>query len=432
TLSLFFTILATNFSAFYFLGFAGEGYRIGFAHYTIMAFGTAFAALSFYLIGTPVWNLGKKYGYITPGELIYGQTGSSSLRYLYAGVMMVYTLPYLALQIVGGGYILENLTDGEIPYLLGVVLLTVFTIVYVVIGGMQSVARTDLKQGLLVILFMLLALIMVSNSLGGLQAANTQLLELKPELFSIEGGNGHYTPQKWFSFMIFWLFCIPMFPQLFMRFYIARDLRHLKQSALLYAAIPLLISLFPVVIGALGHLSFPGLEGKAADQILPMMLVEHVGEGFSALIMTGAIAAFMSTLDSQLLALSTIMTRDFYLPISKKQLDFKQEVLMGRILVGVFAIIGLLIAIRPFATIFDMGKMAFAGLAVLFPLSLFIVRGWSVKPRFAIASILIGEGLLMAFYYAWLPSAYLMGFESFIPILAICFLIVFIGRGTRK
>ena len=64
TLSLFFTILATNFSAFYFLGLAGEGYRIGYSYYVIMALGTGFACLSFFIIGTKVWQLGKDKGYI--------------------------------------------------------------------------------------------------------------------------------------------------------------------------------------------------------------------------------------------------------------------------------------------------------------------------------------------------------------------------------
>ncbi|MEM6804081.1 MAG: sodium:solute symporter family protein, partial [Bacteroidota bacterium] len=109
TIGLFFTILATNFSAFYFLGFAAEGYKIGYTHYIIMATGTALAAIPMLVIGTKAWKLGKKEGYITPAELIYGQTQSRPLAMLFSAVMVLFTLPYLSLQIVGGGYILENL-----------------------------------------------------------------------------------------------------------------------------------------------------------------------------------------------------------------------------------------------------------------------------------------------------------------------------------
>ena len=435
TLSLFFTILATNFSAFYFLGFAGEGYKVGYAHYIIMALGTGLAALSFFIIGTRTWVLGKQKGYITPAELIYGETQSRGLSSLFSAVMIGFTLPYLALQIIGGGYILENLTDGTLSYTISVVILTLTTIVYVVLGGMQSVAKTDLKQGLIVIVFMTLAVIMIGNKLGGISTANSLAFDIKPELFSQEGTNGFYTPKKWFSFMIFWFFCVPMFPQLFMRFYIARDLSHLKKSAILYGFIPVIISILPVMIGVWGHISFPGLEGKAADQILPMMLMEHTTDWFAAIVMTGAIAAFMSTLDSQLLALSTMVTRDFYIPFGKKKLDFKKEVFTGRVLVAILALIGMLIAFNPFDTIFDMGKMAFSGLAILFPVALAVIRFKSIYPVLSIAGIVISILLLFGFYYKVIPAKFSFGFESFIVLITISFCFTFLGvvikKGTR-
>lgn len=429
TLTLFFTILATNFSAFYFLGFAGAGYRIGYAYYVMMAFGTAFACLSFFMIGTKVWQLGKQEGLITPAELIVFKSKSRSLGILYAMVMTVFTFPYLALQIVGAGYIMETLTGGDIPYFLGATILTIFTIIYVFIGGMSSVAKTDLKQGLLAFILMFLAVVYITYDLGGLELAHQKVKAIQPELFERGGKGQFFTPQKWFSLLIFWLFCIPMFPQIFMRFYMAKDLKHLKQSAFLYALVPLFVSILPVAIGVLGHLSFPDLAGKAADQILPMMLVEHTSEWFSALVMTGALAAFMSTLDSQLLALSTMVTRDFYVPFAKTPPSFQQQVKIGRIGVIVFAAIGLCIAWQPFDTIFDMGKLAFSGLSVLFPVT-FALLHWKggVKTPFAIGAILLGEFLLMAFYYQWLPSTWLMGFEASIIVLVICFFLVFLGK----
>ncbi len=432
TVTLFFTILATNFSAYYFLGFAGEGYRKGYAFYFIMSFGTALACISFYLIGTKAWLAGKKKGYITPSELIHGETKSRPLAMLFSAVMILFTFPYLALQIVGAGYLLESLTGGDIPYFAGASLITLFTIGYVLIGGMTSVARTDLKQGVFTFLLMLLAVIVVCNSLGGITKANEQVFEQLPELFNRSGADGFYTPKKWFSWLIFWIFCIPMFPQLFMRFYIAKDLLHLKKSALLYAIIPLFVSLLPVIIGVVGHLEFPDLEGKEADQILPMMLVAHAPEWFGALVMTGALAALMSTLDSQLLALGTIVTRDFYLVFSKKEHTFGDQVKMGKIWIALFALIGLAIAWQPFDTIFDMGKMAFSGLSVLFPAAVAVLWWRGIQNAYLITSVLVGEALTLGFFYNVIPVKWAFGFEPFIMVLAVCFMIVLTGKMTSQ
>ena len=430
TLALFFTILATNFSAFYFLGFAGEGYRIGYSFYIIMSLGTAFASLAFLIVGTRVWVLGKKKGYITPAELIYGETGSRPLSLLFSAVMIVFTLPYLSLQIVGGGYILENLTGGDVSYSMAIALLTIVTIAYVVIGGMSSVAKTDLKQGVIVIVFMTLAVILIGSELGGVSSANEQAFLIAPDLFSPQGNGNYYPLRKWFSFLVFWFFCVPMFPQLFMRFYIAKDLKTLKKSAIFYAFIPLFISVLPVIIGVWGHISFPSLDGKEVDQILPMMLKAHTSPLFSAIVMTGAIAAFMSTLDSQLLALSTMITRDFYIPLFGKKLSLEREVFIARLVIVFLALVGLIIAWNPFDTIFDMGKMAFTGLATLFPVAYIVTHYENFKTGFGIVGIIGGLALLIGFYYGFITTCWSFGFEYFMVV--ILFSILISALGIRK
>ena len=62
---LFFTMAATNFSAFTIFGFSGAGYRMGYSFYPVMGFGTGFMALSFYIIGDKILTLSKKRNYIT-------------------------------------------------------------------------------------------------------------------------------------------------------------------------------------------------------------------------------------------------------------------------------------------------------------------------------------------------------------------------------
>ncbi len=423
--TLFFTLIATNFSAFFFLGFAGEGYRIGYTYYAMMGFGTSFAALSFYLIGNKAWKLGREKGYITPVEMIRDMSGSPFLKWVYLTVMLLFTFPYLALQPIGAGYLLENLT--EIPYFLGASLLTVFIIIYVFLGGMKSVASTDVKQGIMMVILMLAACIVIAQELGGLGEANARVFDIKPELFSREGAGNYFTPQKWLSLCLLWICCVPMFPQLFMRFFISKDLKGFKTSTILYALIPSVLFLLPVIIGVLGHLSFPDLIGKEADQILPKMLMAHSPEWFYTLVMTGALAAFMSTLDSQLLALSTITTRDVILPFTKKKIGLDQQVTLGKIFVVIFALIGLAIAYQPFDTIFDIAKMAFSGLAVLFPTTLAVFYWKKVNPTACAISILVGEAIILGLYFGWLPKAWSLGFASVLPAVGISTLIIIIG-----
>ena len=90
---LFCTLAATNFSAFFFLGFAGASYRAGWGFYGIIAMGTSLVGLSIFLLGIPIYKLGKEKGYVTPPELIAGETNSKYLGWLYGLVLVIFTLP---------------------------------------------------------------------------------------------------------------------------------------------------------------------------------------------------------------------------------------------------------------------------------------------------------------------------------------------------
>jgi len=74
-----------------------------------------------------------------------------------------------------------------------------------------------------------------------------------------------------------------------------------------------------------------------------------------------------------------------------------------------------------------MGKIAFAGLAILFPVSIALTRFGGLDPNYGICSIMVGLIALLGFYYQYLPASWLMGFESYVIILAVCFLIIFVG-----
>jgi len=389
------TMVATNFSAFTVFGTSGAGYRDGYAFFPIMGFGTGFMALTFWIIGRRAWQVGKDRQIVTPPELVRYLYASPGLSMLFAWVMIIFTIPYLALQPMAAGYALEALIG--LPYQYGCILITAVIVLYTLRGGMRAVAWTDLFQGLLMFGLLLAALIMIINHHGGLAQANQKVFAVFPELFSRPGGQGKYTVGIWLSYMALWFFCDPMFPQLFQRFFSAKSRRTLGTIMLFYPLVCTVVFFMPIAIGVLGKLSFPDLVGKQADRILPLVLNHISGDVMAALVIAAGLAALMSTMDSQLLTLSSIFTRDV---MPQKHASAR----VGRLFVVVLSLAGLAMAYHPPATILQIATQTFTGLAVLFPTVLFGLYWKRVFAPAAIASIVAGEALVFAFYMKWLVA----------------------------
>ncbi len=415
---LFFTMAATNFSAFTIFGFSGAGYRSGYAFYPIMAFGTGFMAVSFCFIGKKVYELGKEHGYISPAELIGQHYQSRFLQILVFVVMVIFTIPYIAIQPISAGYTLESLLG--IPYFWGGTLVMGIIVLYVFMGGFRGVVWTDVVQGGMMMGLMVAALILVAEPYGGIIIANETVYKKFPELFSRPGGNNVFPLSIWFSYMLLWLLCDPMFPQLFQRFFAAKTRRALDLTMLAYPAITAFLFLLPVTIGVIGRNSFPNLSGKEADRIITLLLAQYADNWLGALILTAGLAALMSTLDSQLLTLSSMFTRDIF---PDRYYEKKQNWL-GKLFVIILAVIGLIIAYRPPATILIIATETFTGLTVLFPAVLGGLYWPAATARGAIISILVGEALVVAYFFKLLPS---FGFLPVIPIILLTTIVFIIA-----
>ncbi|MBW1708907.1 MAG: sodium:solute symporter family protein [Deltaproteobacteria bacterium] len=418
------TMAATNFSAFTVFGCSGAGYRDGYAFYPIIGFGTGFMAITFWTIGRRVRELGQSSGALTPPDLVRAAYNSRGVSTLVAVVMIIFTIPYLALQPIAAGYALQELLG--LNYLWGAVLVTAVVTIYTLRGGLKAVARTDALQGLIMLSVLLAALILVANQSGGLITSGRKLMSQYPELFSRPGGQGRYLPAIWFSFIFLWFFCDPMFPQLFQRFLAARDNRTIRRTMLAYPFVCSVVFLLPVTIGVLGRLNHPGLTGKEADRILPLLAAGFDSPALGALVVACGLAALMSTMDSQLLTLSSIFSQDLYSLVRKKKTS---SGVAARLFVILLALAGLGLAIRPPGTILAIARQTFTGLAVLFPTVLFgLYPGWRSKSG-AIVSIIVGESALLLAFFGHLPT---WGFLSVVPILALTFGSYLIVAGIER
>ncbi len=403
------TMAATNFSAFTVFGASGAGYQHGLAFFPILGFGTGFMVLTFWIIGRKAHALGKRHNLITPAELVQERYQHRTLSTVFALVMIVFTIPYLALQPMAGGYVLNQLFG--LPQAAGAGLITLVIVLYTLRGGMRAVVWTDVFQGLLMLGLLLLALIIAAGHHGGLGSALGRVLDSQPELFSRPGGQGWFGPGIWFSYLALWFFCDPMFPQLFQRFYTARDERTLARSILFYPLLCTVVFALPVLLGMMGRLEFPGLAGKETDAVLPMLMTSIGGDFMGTLVLAAGLAALMSTMDSQLLTLASIFSRDVYPVLARGR---KGSTLTGRLFVCFLALAGLVMAVNPPATILAIATQAFTGLAVLFPTVLFGLYLKEPRPAPALGSILVGQALVLLYGLELLP---LTGVLPVVPVM---------------
>ena len=416
---LFFTMAATNFSSFTVFGFAGAGYRIGYAYYPIMAFGTAFMALSFLFIGIPVWRASRATGAVTPPEFIAHRFGHAPLRIAYLAVMVVFTLPYLAIQPMGAGYALQGLLG--IPYVWGAVLVTVVGVGYVLLAGMRGDAWTDALQGIVMLVAMVVVFLGITRALGGFSAANAATLKQAPELFARPGGGGTFSVGIWFSYMALWLFCDPMFPQLFQRFMAARSAKALRTSALLYPLVTSVLFFIPVTVGVLGRSVLPGLSGSETDQILPLLVARLLPGWVGALAIACGLAALMSTMDSQLLTLSAMLVRDVR-QLAGRPAETRFP--WPRLAILLLAAAGLALALRPLGTILAIATETFTGLAVLFPVTVAAIYWPRANPWAGFASILAGEVLVALYHFKLVPT---FGLLPVVPVIVATAAVLVVG-----
>ncbi len=323
------TIMATFFSAFALLGAPGKVYTEGTV-FALFALNVPLSGACVYLLGARISRLGRAHGYVTPGDMIADHYGGHAIRILVAVTCMLYVVPYVVIQIQAGGLLFEGLIPGAIfegvsNFAVGAVTLATITTLYIMLGGMRSVAWTDVFQGLLLMSGMLLGGFVVVHALGGLKGFSEAVNGLPREYLVAPGAkDGDYTPLFLLSVCLFASTGTMVSPAQWMRYYSADSEKTLKRSALIFGIVLTACFLFGVMlVGLGGRALYPdgAVNGVAfnSDSILVVVLSNQlpalwpaVGPWLSSLLILAIAAASMSTADSNLHALSAILTRDVH------------------------------------------------------------------------------------------------------------------------
>jgi solute:Na+ symporter, SSS family len=401
------TLAASNLSAFTIFGVSGASYRLGWAFFPVMAFGTAFMAFSFAVIGLPLRRLSAERGWTTPGEFIADRFGSPSLGRIFSGLSLAYTIPYLAVQTGAGGLLLSGLTG--LPVAAGSALLIGLVAAYVYKGGMRSVVRTDLVQLGALIILALAAGALVLSAAGPSGAMVTAGADTARMSRAGTGASLGWLPLL--GYYVLWGLADPMFPHFIQRFYAARSDRALLSGMIAYPAVAVLVFLPICAIGVLGSALVPGLQGSASDGIFGILTTMLAGPVWGPVFSIAALAALMSTMDSQLLSCASMIGTDF-LPTRRCGTSATATTNAGTN-AGAALLLAAgawLVSLNPPVSILDfLGKTAFPGYASLAPVAIAgIYAPWLGKHTASLA-LLAGTVLVAlqsaGFFTPTLPAA---------------------------
>ena len=313
---IFLTLYATQYSGNTLFGYSGKAYRMGYAWIMCIHFMTAIVAC--FLIYAPrLYARAKKYNYITPTDYLQHRFNSNWINILATLILVIVLSNYLLAQLMAMGRAMQGLSssDPDIAYRQGVILLTLIMVVYGTLGGIRAVAWTDVIQGVVLMIGFSLLLFMLYKHFGPLSVA-TNIIQQSADAAKVTVPDANRL-REWLSYIIIIGLGSTLYPQAIQRIYAARSEKILRQGLALMAFAPLFTSLIAVVTGIYAIAYIPGLEGNESDQVLGIILsmVQQnsiLGYWLVVILYAAILVAMMSTADSALLSISSMLSKDIY------------------------------------------------------------------------------------------------------------------------
>jgi SSS family solute:Na+ symporter len=412
---LFMSLFGTNMTAFTILGASAEAYHQGIGVFALMASSSAIVIPAvFFFVGTRLWSLGKRHGYLTQIQYIRDRWGSDALGLLLFIVLNLLLIPYLLIGVMGGGLTLNQITGGQIPEWIGGLLVCVVVLIYVTYGGMRGTAWVNTFQTIVFMLCGALAFLVIVNHMGGLPAAMSELSRKHPELL-IRGKK--IQPLLLFSYTFIPL-SAGMFPHLFNHWLTAKRADTFRYTIVLY---PLAIAFvwFPsVLLGVLGILDFPQLKGAAANSIMIRLIEFHAPNILAGLLAAGVISSVMNSLDSQTLAIGSMFTQDIVRHYGfHDEMSEKQQVWYGRFFVISILIVSYVLSLVTNRSIFRLGVWAFSGFTGLFPIVVAALF-WKRSTKYGAFASIVSVVALWTYFFirAGSSDSYTIGKTGILPV----------------
>ncbi len=350
------------FSAVIFIGYAGRfGWNFGLAS-TWVGLGNAFigSLLAWMVLGRRTRVMTQHIGSRTMPDFFGLRYGSKPLRLVSAVIVFIFLIPYTASLFNGLARLFAASFD--LDYMWWVIIMSVLTGVYVIVGGYMGSAINNFIQGLIMLVGIVAVIAAVVANNGGLMEAFAKLSEGSTTVGDTEF-RGVYTsflgpqPLQLLGVVVLTSLGTWGLPQMVGKFYAIKDEGAIKKGTVISTVFAVIVAGGCYFLGGFGRLYADSIELNAAgnpasfDAIVPAMLAaveKAMGTGGTwliGLVLILVLAASMSTLSSLAMTSASTITLDLVAPLSKKEKSERAHMTLMRLLIAASIIIAAAIAI---------------------------------------------------------------------------------------
>ncbi len=301
------------------------------------------------------------------------------LTSLSAIIIVLFFVPYTASAFAACGKLFSSLFG--VSYQAALIVSAVVIVGYCALGGFLAASMTDLVQSVVMTISIVVILGFGIFTAGGWGAVVENARALPGYLSvtlthdPVSGTAAVYDPLNILSMLAWGLGYFGM-PHILLRFMAAGDAAKLRLSRRI-ASIWVVISLsVAVLIGLVGNAmstagAVPRLEGSQAETLIVRIASLLSSHGWLAaivagVILSGILAATMSTADSQLLAASSSMSQNLLREALGIRMSEKTSIFAARMTVVLVAAVGVFLAMDPDSSVFEIVSFAWAGFGATF------------------------------------------------------------------
>ncbi len=352
---------ATTYSAFMLIVLTGLTYRggIGALGFELIYF----AGLSLLVLFAPrFWLAAKRWGFISPAEMIGARYGDRNLARLMAVVSLLFLLPYCTTQLAGIGLLLSGVTGGAISLVQAVAVGAALALVWAVLAGLRSVAWTDAAMAAVMMASGLLAVGYAISEIGGWSVFVDTTLETHGPWLDVPGP-GLWSLPTFLALSFPWFFFAISNPQVSQRLFILRDMAAMRRMILWVLGFGLVFTLVAVVWGFAALQLAPDLGDGFASATPALLTSGAIPAPIALLLILGILSAAISTLDSIALTVGAMVARDF----AGSRLSDSRQILAGRVVMVLVVLFAAWFAVRSAVIVSQLAALSAAGLLVTVP-----------------------------------------------------------------